>query len=158
MRLTGFSLLRLRLFREAKKYRQNADLVKLEDHALDAVTGGTDAFQTVLCRYGLHRPGRQVNECSFVCACRKKQIRTHLRIFFLISQYGLDRAAAAEVLATVGVPEQVRAEALDLAQLARLSEVLYECAGKKNIAGPDSDSVSDAGRERAPANDTCEEE
>ena len=48
---------------------QNADLVKLEDHALDAVTGGTDAFQTVLCRYGLHRPGRQVNECSFVCAC-----------------------------------------------------------------------------------------
>ena len=59
----------IELFREAKKYRQNADLVKLEDHALDAVTGGTDAFQTVLCRYGLHRPGRQVNECSFVCAC-----------------------------------------------------------------------------------------
>lgn len=76
----------------------------------------------------------------------------------LISQYSLDRAAAAEVLAAVGVPEQVRAEALDLAQLARLSEVLYECAGKKNIAGPDSGSVSDAGRERAPANDTCEEE
>ena len=57
------------LFREAKKFRQNADLEKMEDHALDAVTGGTDAFQAVLCRYGLHRPGQQVNECCFVCAC-----------------------------------------------------------------------------------------
>ena len=57
------------LFREAKKYRQNTDPEKTEDHALDAVTGGTDAFQTVLCHYGLHRPGRQVNERGFVCAC-----------------------------------------------------------------------------------------
>ncbi len=59
----------IELFREAKKYRQNAALEKMEDHALDAVTGGTDAFQAVLCRYGLHRPGQQVNECCFVCAC-----------------------------------------------------------------------------------------
>lgn len=57
------------LFREAEKYRRHADLEKMEDHALEAVTGGVDAFQTVLCRYGLHRPGQQVNKCSFICAC-----------------------------------------------------------------------------------------
>ena len=44
----------------------------------------------------------------------------------LISQYGFDRSAAAEVLEMAGIGEQARAEALDLATLARLSDVLCD--------------------------------
>ena len=67
----------LELFREAKKRRQQpaAPLERVDDQALDGVAGGVDAFQAVLCRYGLHRPGpARGGTCTCACCGQPFQI------------------------------------------------------------------------------------
>ncbi len=60
----------MELFREVKKYRQQADLERLDEQALETVAGGASPFQAILCRYGLHAPGTAINDGGLcVCAC-----------------------------------------------------------------------------------------
>lgn len=60
----------IELFREVKKYRQQADLERLDEKAMETVTGGTNALQAIFCRYGLHVPGNvQKGDSLCVCAC-----------------------------------------------------------------------------------------
>ena len=60
----------IELFREVKKYRQRADLERLDEQAMETVTGGTNALQVILCRYGLHVPGNAPKDGGLcVCAC-----------------------------------------------------------------------------------------
>lgn len=58
----------------------------------------------------------------------------------LISQYGFDRATAAEVLAAAGIGEQARAEALDIPTLAGLCDVLYDRMNGETKKGETADS------------------
>ena len=59
----------LELFREVKKYRRQAELERLDENAMETVTGGTDALQAIFCRYGLHVPGDKTDGGSlYVCA------------------------------------------------------------------------------------------
>ena len=60
----------MELFREVKKYRQEAGIKSLDEKAMEAATGGTGGFQAVFCRYGLHMPQDAPRDDGlFVCSC-----------------------------------------------------------------------------------------
>ena len=66
----------LELFREVKKYRQQAALERMDDQALDSVAGGVDTFQMILCRYGLHNlVNARKGDAYCICACCGKYVQ-----------------------------------------------------------------------------------
>lgn len=58
----------IELFREVKKYREQAGLERLDEQAMETVTGGTNALQAIFCRYGLHVPQDKPDDGS-MCVC-----------------------------------------------------------------------------------------